>query len=286
MTKQFLPKSRWLVTIILLTTLCISQMWGTETLVYTLDGTKTGGTNAFAEESDIDQSSKAWKVKGNTTQNPWRIGGKKLISATERSIYNITSSLTSDDISMVVLSNGAFSDASKISVSSVKLIVSTSSNGGGTKTSELSRSFKASDTIQFRRPNGVSWANKYFTIVYTITTDNTNTNRYFTFNYAKFYKNTYTVSYNSNGGSGTMTDSSSPYNEGATVTVKSNSFTAPTGKTFDHWDTKSDDSGTDYAAGATFSIADNTTLYAQWATAASCTATPSIGAASLKGSVF
>ena len=80
---------------------------------------------------------------------------------------------------------------------------------------------------------------------------------------------TYTVTYNKNNASasGTMTDSNSPYASGATVTVLANSFTAPSGKVFSHWDTKADDSGTDYAPGATFSISGNTTLYAQWATA-------------------
>lgn len=74
----------------------------------------------------------------------------------------------------------------------------------------------------------------------------------------------YSVSYDKNGGSGTMTDSNSPYMNGSTVTVKSNSFTAPTGKTFNGWKTGAT-SGTSYAAGATFSISANTTLYAQWA---------------------
>lgn len=81
--------------------------------------------------------------------------------------------------------------------------------------------------------------------------------------YAKWVQ-IFTVTYNSNGGSGSMTDSNSPYDSGATVTVKSNSFTAPTGKEFNHWDTKDDDTGTDYAPAATFTISANTTLYAQW----------------------
>ena len=77
---------------------------------------------------------------------------------------------------------------------------------------------------------------------------------------------TYTVSYDKNdaAASGTMTDSNSPYQAGATVTVLSNSFVAPSGKVFGHWDTNSDDSGTDYNPNDTFSISSNTTLYAQW----------------------
>ena len=72
-----------------------------------------------------------------------------------------------------------------------------------------------------------------------------------------------TLTYDANGGTGTMTDTNSPYANGATVTVKSNSFTR-TGYTFTGWNTVANGSGTPYAAGATFSISANTTLFAQW----------------------
>ena len=75
---------------------------------------------------------------------------------------------------------------------------------------------------------------------------------------------TYTVTYDANGGTGTMTDSNSPYNSGATVTVMDNAFTRDN-YTFDHWNTSADDSGTNYDEGDTFTINANTTLYAQWA---------------------
>ena len=76
--------------------------------------------------------------------------------------------------------------------------------------------------------------------------------------------NTFTLTYNSNGGSGTMTDPDSPYNNGSTVTVLANSFTR-TGYVFNCWNTAADGSGTKYVAGDTFTITANTTLYAQWA---------------------
>lgn len=74
----------------------------------------------------------------------------------------------------------------------------------------------------------------------------------------------YTVTYNANGGSGTMTDPNSPYEEGSTVTVMANSFTAPQYKVFNGWNTAANGSGTNYSAGNTFTITENTTLYAQW----------------------
>lgn len=75
---------------------------------------------------------------------------------------------------------------------------------------------------------------------------------------------TYAVSYDPNGGSGTLIDSSSPYANGASVTVKTSTFTAPTGKTFMYWTTASDGSGTVYYAGQKFNIHGNTVLYAKW----------------------
>ncbi len=79
----------------------------------------------------------------------------------------------------------------------------------------------------------------------------------------------YSVTYNKGAAaSGSApTDSSSPYVYGATVTAKTNSgsLVGPTGTTtFDKWNTKADGSGTDIAAGGTFTITADTVLYAQF----------------------
>lgn len=78
---------------------------------------------------------------------------------------------------------------------------------------------------------------------------------------------TYTVTYNKNGAtSGSVPTDAASYTSGATVTVKSNSGNlAKTGYTFGGWNTKADGTGINYNAGSgTFTIADNTTLYAKW----------------------
>lgn len=75
---------------------------------------------------------------------------------------------------------------------------------------------------------------------------------------------TCTVTYDANGGSGTITDGTE-YDSGDTVTVLSNSFTAPDNfHEFVSFNTKADGSGTSYSAGDTFSITKNVTLYAIW----------------------
>ena len=78
------------------------------------------------------------------------------------------------------------------------------------------------------------------------------------------WSQSYSVTYNANGGTGTTTDASSPYAPGTDVTVLSNSFTR-TGYTFTGWNTESNGTGDPYAAGGTIeNIGGNVTLYAQW----------------------
>ena len=78
---------------------------------------------------------------------------------------------------------------------------------------------------------------------------------------------TYTVTYNGNSNSGgsAPVDGGSPYISGSTVTVLGNSGSlVKTDYTFSGWNTQANGSGTGYAAGATFNIGADTTLYAQW----------------------
>jgi hypothetical protein len=77
---------------------------------------------------------------------------------------------------------------------------------------------------------------------------------------------TRTVTYDKNSGTGTMTDARSPYYVGKVATVLANGFTAPTYKDFVDYDTAANGSGTNYAPGATITIAgSNIVLYAQYA---------------------
>ena len=73
---------------------------------------------------------------------------------------------------------------------------------------------------------------------------------------------TYTVTYDKNGGSGTMADTAK-YAEGATASVMKNTFTAPSGKVFLGWSTTANGS-VEYYANSQLKITGNMTLYAIW----------------------
>ena len=87
-------------------------------------------------------------------------------------------------------------------------------------------------------------------------------------NYA-VYSRTVTISYNSNGGSGSMSDStgtafysSAGNKETANISLKNCTFTPPTGKQFNYWSLKSDGSGTQYTDSISTSY--DSTMYAVW----------------------
>lgn len=79
--------------------------------------------------------------------------------------------------------------------------------------------------------------------------------------YAQWKINTYTVSYNANGGSGAPSSQTKTY--GTDLTLSSTKPTR-TGYTFTGWNTKADGTGTSYASGAKYTANSAVTLYAQW----------------------
>ena len=78
--------------------------------------------------------------------------------------------------------------------------------------------------------------------------------------WAKWTENTYDVTYNANGGTGTTASQNGHY-----VTLRDNGFTAPSGKTFVEWNTASDGSGSSYNEGEEVELTANLALYAIWA---------------------
>ena len=79
---------------------------------------------------------------------------------------------------------------------------------------------------------------------------------------------TYTVSFNANGGTGTMSDVSDVT---GSYTLPANGFTAPNGKTFSGW--KAGNAGDLIAAGASYNVSADVTFYAQWVNAYTVTYT-------------
>ena len=79
--------------------------------------------------------------------------------------------------------------------------------------------------------------------------------------YAQWQLNTYSYSFDANGGSGSMSGGSAAYGE--SIQLPGNTFTRPK-YTFTGWNTRADGSGTAYTDNASLTLTEDTTLYAQW----------------------
>lgn len=80
--------------------------------------------------------------------------------------------------------------------------------------------------------------------------------------YAQWEKKTFTITYNANGGSGTIEPGTQIYNEGYEI-VNGTGFTKH-GYSFKNWNTNANGSGTTYYAGDIYKKNTNETLYAIW----------------------
>ena len=73
---------------------------------------------------------------------------------------------------------------------------------------------------------------------------------------------TYTITFDANSGSGTM--KSQTVGENISCRLNYNTFTAPAGYAFSHWNTKADGSGKTYYMNNSYSFSNDMTLYAVW----------------------
>lgn len=152
-----------------------------ETVVKELDttGSLRGQNNSYAGNCDVVADEVTWNFTGNSQMNPWRLGGKSL-SAIDRTVY--TKTAIADDVTKVEVEHGA---ASKITVNSFKMLVASAADFSDAVAYD--GTFTASATATFTRPEGTSWANKYYKFVYNVTVTDAKSNRFVEFKGVKFY---------------------------------------------------------------------------------------------------
>ena len=173
-----------LKTMLLLCALIVGSgsAWGVEEVYYTLDGTVTSGGNSnYSQDGGgLTQNGMNWSVTGNTTTNPWRIGGKSL-SGVDREAYSKTA--MGDAITKVELVLGNITLAS---VNSIKLIVASNSTFSSVLQEIEKTSISANTTLTFN-PSGDNWAKgAFFKLVFNVTESN-GSNSYVQVKSVKFY---------------------------------------------------------------------------------------------------
>lgn len=150
---------------------------GAEGVVYTLTPA-SGSNNSYAGNCDIIIDGITWNLTGNSTMQPWRIGGNS-ITNTDRALYSKTA--ISENISKIEITHGA---ASSITVNSMTVIVSKNADFSS-PVSTLTPSFAANSTMTVNRPDGKDWSNCYYKFVYNVTVSGSS-NKFIQFSEAVF----------------------------------------------------------------------------------------------------
>ena len=146
-------------------------------VVYTLTPAE-GSNNAYANNCDIVIDGITWNLTGNSTFQPWRIGGKSLTEV-DRALYSKTP--MPYDIEKIDIKHGA---ASNITVNSMTVIVATDADFAQV-VSTLTPAFAAESKVTVNRPAGASWSNCYYKIVYNVTVSGSS-NKFLEFAGAEF----------------------------------------------------------------------------------------------------
>ncbi len=101
--------------------------------------------------------------------------------------------------------------------------------------------------------------------------------------YAQWTLNTYTITFNKNNGSGSM--SNQTYTHGVAANLASSTYTR-TNYLFTGWNTAVDGSGTAYQSGSSYTFTASTTLYAQWTNQISISFDANGGSGSMAAQTF
>jgi len=225
---------RKIAALCLVMVMTLSAAWAqTEVVAYTLTPA-SGSNNSYTGDCDITIGEIIWNLTGNSTTNPWRIGGKS-ITGVDRTLYSKTA--IADNVSKIEVTHGA---ASSITVNSWTLEVASDADFSNI-ISTLTPTFESNATTTISRPEGVDWSNCYYRFTYNVTVSSTS-NKFLEFSEAKFYKvsdgtppTTYTVTFDA--GDGTFNGNTDFPN--ITNSKEAGTYTLPSaernGYTFDGW---------------------------------------------------
>lgn len=142
--------------------------------------TVNGTNNGYAKDCDIEVNKVVWNFTGNSTINPWRMGGKSL-DKVDRVLYSKTA--LASKIVKIVVEHGTAND---ITVNSITLTVHNSADDaktGANAVSTLKGDFVANGKTTFN--SDADWTGKYYRFVYNVSVSG-DKNKFFQFKSAKF----------------------------------------------------------------------------------------------------
>lgn len=229
----------------------IGQAWGAD-VTWTISGVQTTANNAIVntalKTSSVTPNTETgvWTAKSTNNSYAGTNSGAQLGASSNRefkgtitlSNTSIPASATITAIKITGKSNGTYTISAKVGENSFGSAITFNSSTNSEKS--INGSIVGNSIVL---TVSTSTASKYLGISKIVVSYTAATS--------------YTVTYNANGGSGTMSNST-----GSSITLKECTFTAPSGKEFDEWNTAANGSGASYQAGDI--VNESLNLYAIW----------------------
>ena len=160
--------------------LSINQVLATEEVAYTLTAAATGSNssphNSYGDAAtgwsctDANDVTISWAVIGNSYMVPWRIGVKKGTTAGSNTRYIYSETAISQNITKVIVTHGAKSGFTAVSVTlRVYSTAAKAATGGDGDISNVSVAYADNTTMTFNRPTGHNWTGRFYRLDYDLT---------------------------------------------------------------------------------------------------------------------
>ena len=241
------------------------------------DGSSTGTSVIIKSGSRSDWTFVGWATStGTTSVSSTYAPGETVSAGSSSSSVNLYAVYKSETTIYCYFIKGNTGEIASNSRTKIQYLVQTSKTSYSTdyyNSITLPTFGSVNSTITTTTPNrswtAIGWHPTSFAMQPDYSPGQTVSGDLITSNLYAMYSNECSITYNSNGGSGSMTKQTGTgyYNafgtyEGAAFSIKDCSFTPPSGKRFGSWNQKADGSGTTYSSSVTTSY--DITLYAIW----------------------
>ncbi len=138
-------------------------------LLYTLTPNVKGSDNSYTSTNTIEVNEVQWSVEGNATMLPWRLGGKNISTAVDRTLKSVEA--IEGKITKVILKF----NSSTITVNSVTFKVFSSSEMSGEALYTQEIDYEDNTTITIKSSG---WKDCFYELIFNVTNSSTSSNKY------------------------------------------------------------------------------------------------------------
>ncbi len=139
------------------------------TPIYTLTTSKSGSNNSYAGNCDVEVDGITWNIEGNSTQNPWRFGGKNLTNQ-DRKLTSKT--VMTGKVAQVVINFG--NATAKVNSVTLNVYKTDPKAEGAVAAYTKSVTYAQNGSYTINVPESEDWTDCYYQVVFNVTCGSSN----------------------------------------------------------------------------------------------------------------